>query len=72
MQTFNNSFSYDFFYKGYRLLAADGSDIHYPTNPAETENYFSVPDGRGYNLMHLNALYDIWDYIAMTTPPGFS
>lgn len=59
MQTFNNSFSYDFFYKGYRLLAADGSDIHYPTNPAETENYFSVPDGRGYNLMHLNALYDI-------------
>ncbi len=59
LKLFNRSFSYDSLYKGYRLLAADGSDIHYPTNCHDTENYFPVANGKGYNLMHLNALYDI-------------
>ena len=54
-----HSFPQQDLYKGYRLLAADGSDIHYPTNPSEPENYFPVINGKGYNLLHLNALYDI-------------
>lgn len=43
---------------GYRLLACDGSDLHYAANPNELENYFTVSEqSRGYNLLHLNALY---------------
>lgn len=46
--------------KGYRLIACDGSDLHYPSNPAETEDVFVTKENaRPYNLMHLNALYDV-------------
>jgi len=47
-------------YKGYRLLAADGSDLHIATNPDDPDTYFQTqPDVKGYNLMHLNVLYDL-------------
>jgi len=47
-------------YEGYRLLAADGSDLHIPTNPDDSETYYlSNPGGNGYNLLHLNAMYDL-------------
>src|SRR6218665_647863 len=47
-------------YRGYRLLAIDGSDLHFATNPADTDTYFqSGPNTKGYNLMHLNAAYDL-------------
>jgi hypothetical protein len=47
-------------YRGYRLLAVDGSDLHTPTNPDDCATHYqgkSAP--RGYNLLHLNALYDL-------------
>jgi len=51
-------------YRGYRLLAADGSDLHSPTNPDDHESYFQNHTGeRGYNLLHLNALYDLQNRI---------
>lgn len=47
-------------YKGLRLLAADGSDIQIPTNPNDTDSYFPGSAGQEpYNLLHLNALYDL-------------
>lgn len=47
-------------YRGYRLLAIDGSDLHFATDPADTDTYFqSQPEARGYNLLHLNATYDL-------------
>jgi len=47
-------------YRGFRLLAIDGSDLHFATDPADTDTYFqSQPDARGYNLLHLNAVYDL-------------
>jgi hypothetical protein len=47
-------------YRGYRLLAIDGSDLHIATNPADRDSYFqSQPNTRGYNLLHLNAAYDL-------------
>ena len=47
-------------YKGYRLIAIDGSDLHTPTNPNETESYYpGTNEQKHYNLMHLNAMYDI-------------
>ncbi len=50
----------DRFYKGYRLIAADGSDIQIPTNPNDTDSYFPGSDGQSsYNLLHLDAMYDL-------------
>lgn len=47
-------------YKGYRLFAADGSDIHTPTNPDDVNSYFPECIGRSsYNVLHLDAMYDL-------------
>lgn len=51
-------------YKGYRLFAVDGSDLHPPTNPKDADNFFQGhPGEKGYNLLHLNALYDLCNRI---------
>jgi hypothetical protein len=51
-------------YKGFRLLAADGSDLHTPTNPNDAETYIkNRPDDRGHNIFYLNALYDLLNRI---------
>lgn len=47
-------------YRGYRLLAVDGSDLHITTDPTDRDTYFqSQPNTKGYNLLHLNAAYDL-------------
>ena len=47
-------------YKGYRLFAADGSDIQTPTNPKEKDSFFpGSSTQKSYNLLHLDALYDL-------------
>lgn len=47
-------------YREYRLLAVDGSDLHIATNPADKDTYFQCqPNAKGYNLLHLNAVYDL-------------
>lgn len=47
-------------YRGYRLLAIDGSDLHIATDSADTDTYFqNQPNTKGYNLLHLNAAYDL-------------
>ena len=46
-------------YKGYRLLAVDGSDIQIPTNLNDTDSLFITEGRKPYNLLHLNALYNL-------------
>ena len=47
-------------YKNLRILAVDGSDLHIPTNPKDIDSYFAkIGEQRPYNLLHLNALYDV-------------
>ena len=47
-------------YKGYRLLAADGSDIQIPTNQNYEDCYFPGTNGqKPYSLLHLDAVYDL-------------
>lgn len=47
-------------FKGLRPVAVDGSDLHVPTNKDETDAFFPGENGqKPYNLMHLNALYDL-------------
>lgn len=47
----------DNLFKGYRLLACDGSDVHIPTNPEDKGSYHHGT--KPYNLLHMNALYDL-------------
>ena len=50
----------DRLYKGYRLLAADGSDIQTPTPPQCADGYFPGTNGQApYSLLHLDAVYDL-------------
>ena len=47
-------------YRDYRLFAIDGSDLHIPTKPNDLDTFYQAnPDGKGYNLLHLNAMYDL-------------
>lgn len=47
-------------FHGYRLLAVDGSDLRLPTNSKDSFSSISnLDDGKYYNLVHLNAMYDI-------------
>ena len=47
-----------------KLLAVDGSDIQIHTNPEDSGSYFPGANGqKSYNLLHLNALYDLEKHI---------
>ncbi len=51
------------FYKGLRLLAADGSEIQIPTNPFDTNSYCPGSNGQApYNLLYLGAIYDLFQH----------
>lgn len=51
-------------FNGYYLLACDGSDINIPCNPDDMETFHpGKDDSRGYNQLHLNALYDVCNHI---------
>ena len=47
-------------YRGYRLLAIDGSNLLTATGPSDPDSYFPGVNGqKSYNILHLNALYDL-------------
>ena len=48
----------DNLYNGYRLLACDGSDVNIARDPSD-ERTFIHKGEKGYNAIHINALYDI-------------
>ena len=48
-----------YLHKGYRIFAVDGSDSHVPDNPDDPDAYFPNPNGRPYNLFHIDAMYDL-------------
>ena len=59
-QEFTNYFSNNATYKGFRLIACDGSDLCIAHNPKDETTYFqSIPDSNGFNQLHLNAFYDL-------------
>ncbi|MDO4271985.1 MAG: IS4 family transposase [Candidatus Saccharibacteria bacterium] len=57
---FTQSFENYKTYKGYHLLACDGSDIsvYHKKNDSDTYHIYSTAT-KGFNSFHLNALYDI-------------
>ncbi len=46
-------------YRGYKLLAIDGSDIQIATNPRDKASFSNKEGVKPYNLLHLNALYNL-------------
>ena len=46
-------------FRGYRVLAADGTAINMPRNPAAPSFVCNDSAPHGYNQLHLNPLYDI-------------
>ncbi|HHT21451.1 MAG TPA: transposase, partial [Tissierellia bacterium] len=57
--SFNQQFAYDYTYHGYRLLAVDGTDLLIPTDPLDQETYNNAQHVKGFNTLHINALYDL-------------
>lgn len=56
----NQVFDQNTRYKGYRLMAVDGSHIHVPTNPKDTDAFVKCKESeRPHNEFHLNAMFDI-------------
>ena len=46
------------------IFAIDGSDVQIPTDPTDTDSYIAGTNGhKGYNLLHINALYDLNKHI---------
>ena len=59
-------------FKGYRLLAVDGSTFNIAHNPNDEKTYIKQTTAKkGYNSLHLNALYDLTNklYIHATIQP---
>lgn len=59
MDMMNKAYPCDKTYKGYRLLAVDGSDITISTDENDLLTFRHNQNEKGYNNLHLNALYDI-------------
>ena len=61
---FTDSFENYKTYKGYYLLACDGSDVNICHNPKDKDTYCTQTSSKkGYNQLHLNALYDVLNNI---------
>lgn len=59
-RTFNELSEDKIDYKGYKLLAVDGSDINIAYNPnSETFVSNNIDKNKGYNQFHINAIYDV-------------
>lgn len=76
--SFNDTFLSLNTYSGFRLLAADGSDLAIAHNPNDKETHRRhnslERNEKGYNQLHLNALYDLKNRIYVDTiiQPGRS
>ena len=61
-------------FKGYRLVACDGSGVNIAYNSNDKESLLSNGSAKGYNQVHLNAMYDLLNkiYIDIMIQPGKS
>ena len=47
-------------FHGFRLLAVDGSDLQIAANPNDPDSFYPGANGqKSYNLLHINAMYDL-------------
>lgn len=60
-------------FEGYKLVASDGTDLNVSRNPNDKDSFFQTKPGeKGFNLLHLNALYDLCSrrYLDALIQPG--
>lgn len=73
--TFTGSIEMKKSFRGYRLLACDGTSVNLPRNPADTPtSVHAAPKAESYNVLHLNALYDLMNniYVDYAVTPGIA
>lgn len=72
LSEFTNSFNDLEDFDGYRLLAVDGTDLSITHNPEDTDTYSHPHSEKGFNLLHLNAMYDLCNklYVDAVIQPG--
>ena len=72
LSEFANSFEDLKDFEGYRLLAVDGSDLSITHNPEDADTYHHPHSEKGFNLLHLNAMYDLCNklYMDAVVQPG--
>ena len=58
LHLFNNAYPCTETYKGYRLIAVDGSDLNIPHDPCDLDT-LQKNQNRTFNIYHINAAYDI-------------
>lgn len=63
MRNFNSYCQDEKNFRGYRLLAVDGTNINLPYNPA-ADSFVKVPTNPkgGYNALHANCCFDLLNY----------
>ncbi len=58
---FNKALKVKANFKGYRVLACDGSDLRIPRNPLDSKTFIKNSENeKGFNQLHINALYDLF------------
>ena len=63
-QHFTEKVDEDLRYRRLRLLAVDGSDLQIAANPNDPDSYYpGVNEQKAYNLLHINAIYDLQQHI---------
>ena len=53
-------------YKGYRVLAVDGSAVNMARNPKSSSFMQHAGTPKGYNQLHINPLYDVLNKIYLS------
>ena len=63
-QHFTEKVDEDLRYRGLRPLAVDGSDLQISANPNDLDSYYpGTNEQKAYNLLHINAMYDLHQHI---------
>lgn len=73
LHEFNKTFNNYRTYEGYRVFAADGSNLSIAHNAKDPETYvYQGAITKGHNSMHLNVLYDLCNklYVDACVQPG--
>ncbi|MBR0419092.1 MAG: transposase, partial [Erysipelotrichaceae bacterium] len=62
MKMMNKAYPCNKTYKGYRLLAVDGSELPVSTDINDTDTHCNDSSKDGHDSLHINALYDILNH----------
>ena len=62
MDEVNKAYLMDKTFKGYRLIAADGSELPVCNDPKDNDSHCADASIDGHSSLHINALYDVLNH----------